>query len=89
MGIEARIAGVEVGDRSPPAMIGIINISTESFYQGSVAAGVEEALALARRMEAEGADFIDLGAMSTNPKAPMLSPRKRSAGGSFPSWRPW
>jgi len=73
MEIRARIAGVEVGDRRPPAIMGIINISSESFYQGSVAAGVEEALALAQRMEEEGADFIDIGAMSTNPKAPMLS----------------
>jgi len=47
--------------------MGVINVSPESFYRDSVwedAAALTEA---AVRLESEGADFIDIGAMSTAP----------------------
>jgi dihydropteroate synthase len=47
-------------------VMGIINVSPESF-SGDGLASVEEAVAQARRLEAEGADIIDVGGQSTRP----------------------
>lgn len=50
-------------------MMGIINVTPDSFYAGSRAGGVDEALARAERMIAEGAAFLDIGGESTRPGA--------------------
>jgi dihydropteroate synthase len=52
--------------------MGVINLSRESFYKGSVA-GPHEALSLATAMQEQGADIIDLGAVSTAPGSPPIS----------------
>jgi dihydropteroate synthase len=63
----ANLAGIEVGDGFPVRLVGAINVSPESFYRQSVA-DTEGALhSLAERMIAEGADVLDVGAMSTAP----------------------
>ena len=46
---------VAVGDKQPVRLMGIINLSRESFYKGSVASQ-SEALPLAISMQEEGAD---------------------------------
>lgn len=79
MGIEVDIAGVKVGDSQKPRIMGIINFSVESFYTGSVARGMDGAVKMARQMVDDGADFLDIGAMSTNPKAPPLSEAEEMA----------
>lgn len=61
-----------MGDRRPVRLMGVINLSRESFYQGSVA-GPQEALSLARAMQEQGADIIDVGAVSTAPGSPAIS----------------
>jgi dihydropteroate synthase len=63
----ANLAGVEVGDGFPVRILGAINVSPESFYKGSVAADESGLRQRAERMAAEGADMIDVGAMSTAP----------------------
>ncbi|HXQ22598.1 MAG TPA: dihydropteroate synthase [Candidatus Acidoferrales bacterium] len=63
----ANLAGVEVGDGFPVRILGAINVSPESFYGGSVARGRRALQRLAQRMVAEGADVLDVGAMSTAP----------------------
>jgi dihydropteroate synthase len=63
----ARLAGVEVGDGFPVRLVGAINVSLESFYAGSVAQSEASLARLAERMAAEGADLLDIGAMSTAP----------------------
>jgi len=63
----ANLAGVAVGDGYPVRIVGAINVSPESFYGGSVARGRAAVQTLAARMVEEGADVIDLGAMSTAP----------------------
>lgn len=70
--IEGFLGSVPVGDSQPVRLMGVINLSRESFYQGSVA-GPHEALSLARSMKEEGADIIDLGAVSTAPGSPAIS----------------
>jgi len=66
----ANLAGVEVGDGFPVRVIGAINVSPESFYQGSVAQGDDSLRRQAEQMAAEGADLLDIGAMSTAPYLP-------------------
>jgi dihydropteroate synthase len=50
-----------------PAVMGVLNITPDSFSDGGQFAAPERALAQARRMIAEGADIIDIGAESTRP----------------------
>jgi len=67
MSAYANLAGVEVGDEFPVRLVGAINVSPESFYQGSVAKEEDSLRAKAEQMAAEGADVLDIGAMSTAP----------------------
>jgi dihydropteroate synthase len=50
-----------------PAVMGVLNITPDSFSDGGQFIAPESALAQARRMIAEGADLIDIGAESTRP----------------------
>jgi dihydropteroate synthase len=67
MRLFATLAGLEVGDGFPVRLVGAINVSPESFYKDSVAATEETLCRRAAQMVAEGADFLDIGAMSTAP----------------------
>jgi dihydropteroate synthase len=53
--------------RPYPAVMGVLNITPDSFSDGGQFIAPEHALAKARRMIAEGADIIDIGAESTRP----------------------
>ncbi|WP_445487212.1 dihydropteroate synthase [Rhodopseudomonas sp. RCAM05734] len=50
-----------------PAVMGVLNVTPDSFSDGGHFTAPEQALAQARRMIAEGAEIIDLGAESTRP----------------------
>ena len=50
-----------------PAVMGVLNVTPDSFSDGGQFIAPETALAQARRMVAEGADIIDIGAESTRP----------------------
>jgi dihydropteroate synthase len=50
-----------------PAVMGVLNVTPDSFSDGGQFVAPERALAQARRMVAEGADIIDIGAESTRP----------------------
>jgi dihydropteroate synthase len=50
-----------------PAVMGVLNVTPDSFSDGGQFSAPERALAQARRMVAEGADLIDIGAESTRP----------------------
>src|SRR5438067_11158823 len=50
-----------------PAVMGVLNVTPDSFSDGGQFAAPERALVHARRMIAEGADIIDIGAESTRP----------------------
>ena len=64
----AELGGIKVGG-GKVAIIGAINLSPNSFYPGSIARSPREALKRAEQMLAEGADLVDVGAMSTRPGA--------------------
>jgi dihydropteroate synthase len=53
--------------RPVPAVMGILNVTPDSFSDGGRFLSPEHALAQARRMIADGADIIDIGAESTRP----------------------
>jgi dihydropteroate synthase len=53
--------------RPRPLVMGVLNITPDSFSDGGRFLAPEDALAQARRMIAEGADIIDVGAESTRP----------------------
>jgi len=50
-----------------PAVMGILNLTPDSFSDGGQFMAPERALAQAHRMIADGADIIDIGAESTRP----------------------
>ncbi|KPQ41876.1 MAG: dihydropteroate synthase [Candidatus Methanoperedens nitroreducens] len=70
--IEKTIAGLKVGDDQPVRIMGVINLSKESFYKNSVVSAVHVRDA-ALKMINEGADLIDVGARSTWPLAARIS----------------
>jgi dihydropteroate synthase len=53
--------------RPIPAVMGVLNVTPDSFSDGGQFLAPERALAQARRLVAEGADVIDIGAESTRP----------------------
>jgi dihydropteroate synthase len=53
--------------RPCPAVMGVLNITPDSFSDGGAFMAPEDAIAQAQRMIAEGADIIDIGAESTRP----------------------
>jgi len=56
-----------------PRIMGILNLTPDSFYDGGRYAGLDGALRHAERMLAEGADLIDVGGESTRPGAAAVS----------------
>ena len=57
-----------------PAVMGILNVTADSFYDGGRHAEPDALLDHARWLIAEGADIIDVGVVSTRPGAPLLPP---------------
>jgi dihydropteroate synthase len=53
--------------RPTPAVMGVLNVTPDSFSDGGEFIAPERALAQARRMITEGADIVDIGAESTRP----------------------
>lgn len=66
----ANLAGVHIGDGLPVAVMGVLNVSPESFHRGSIHATGEGLLAAALAMVEAGAALIDVGARSTAPYLP-------------------
>jgi len=56
-------------DLTSPQVMGILNVTPDSFSDGGLFVGREQALEQARRMVAEGASIIDVGGESTRPGA--------------------
>ncbi|MBN1329500.1 MAG: dihydropteroate synthase [Candidatus Heimdallarchaeota archaeon] len=61
------IDGLTIGPKEPVRIQGVINLSPESFYKGSIKTGPGNILQSAIKQVKEGADIIDIGAKSTAP----------------------
>ena len=57
-----------------PLIMGVLNVTPDSFSDGGKFLDPEAALDRALEMEAEGADVIDIGGESTRPGAALISP---------------
>jgi len=66
-------AGGRLLDLSVPIVMGIINVTPDSFYEGSRAGSEKEIIDSARSMINDGASIIDVGGCSTRPYAPEVS----------------
>ena len=53
--------------------MGIINITSDSFYEKSRCFSIEDVMKLAEKMVRDGADFLDLGAESSRPSSKPIS----------------
>ena len=61
--------GREEKDPSGPLVMGIVNVTPDSFSDGGRFADLDAAVARALRLIAEGADWLDIGGESTRPGA--------------------
>lgn len=69
-------SGKKILDLSRPRIMGILNVTPDSFYDGGQYAAEEDRIVQTRKMLAEGADIIDLGAVSTRPGAANVSQKE-------------
>ncbi len=63
-------AGEKIIDFSRPKIMGILNLTPDSFFDGGKYIDGEQGLYHAEEMLKDGADMIDIGAVSTRPGAP-------------------
>ncbi|MEA2046378.1 MAG: dihydropteroate synthase [Euryarchaeota archaeon] len=75
MTIEGLLGGVRVGDLHPVRVMGVINLSQESFYSRSFVRP-KDAVERVMHLVEEGADLIDVGAVSTAPGSPPISEKE-------------
>lgn len=59
-------------DLSTPAIMGILNVTPDSFFDGGKFLGGESALRQAEHLILQGADIVDVGGMSTRPGAVVI-----------------
>ena len=62
-----KLGTISVGSSNPVRIMGILNTSPESFYKKSISSSKQKIIDTVNRMQEEGADFIDIGGMSTAP----------------------
>ena len=60
-------------DLNNPKVMGIVNVTPDSFSDGGQHSTTQSALAHAQRLVEEGADILDIGGESTRPGAPKVS----------------
>jgi dihydropteroate synthase len=61
-----------------PLLMGVVNVTPDSFFDGGRLAGPAQAVAQARRLIDEGADIVDVGGESTRPGSrPVLLAEER------------
>ena len=56
-----------------PLVMGVINATPDSFYEGSRFSGTDKILAQGEKMISEGADILDIGGQSTRPGSEQVS----------------
>jgi len=72
-----RLGPVSVGEFNPVRIMGIINTSPESFFRESVVTDSKKIALTIKEMEDEGANFVDVGGMSTAPYLNTLISEKK------------
>ncbi|MFM6312718.1 MAG: dihydropteroate synthase, partial [Dolichospermum sp.] len=72
--LQVKVEEFTIGDKkfnfnSEPAILGVVNLSRDSWYRESVCLSSEQAIRKGLVLKAQGADIIDIGAESTLEKA--------------------
>src|SRR5882672_3142813 len=62
---EFSIGGKKFNFNSQPAIMGVVNLSADSWYRESVCLSAKSAIRRGKILSAQGADIIDVGAEST------------------------
>lgn len=60
-------------DLSKPRVMGILNLTPDSFHDGGKYTGIDSIIAHVEEMIFDGADIIDIGGMSSKPGSPIIS----------------
>lgn len=81
LNIRGRLLSLET-----PLVMGILNVTPDSFYAGSRAMSDEAIAQRAQTLVGEGAAIIDIGGCSTGREAP-LPPRRRRPTVCVGPWR--
>ena len=63
-------------DLSEPVVMGILNLTPDSFYDGGIYVSDNQILKRVEQMLEEGAAIIDIGGMSSRPGAKIISPEE-------------
>jgi dihydropteroate synthase len=63
-------------DLSAPKIMGVLNVTPDSFYATSRVASEKSILKRAEQFISEGADILDIGGCSTRPGAELISPEE-------------
>jgi len=74
-----KLGNVPVGGSNPVRIMGILNTSPESFYKKSISISRQRIVDAVHIMEDGGADFIDVGGMSTAPYLSTMVSEKTEA----------
>jgi len=74
-----KLGPISVGGSNPVRIMGILNSSPESFYKKSIKTTKLQIAETALNMETRGADFIDVGGMSTAPYLSTIVSEKTEA----------
>ncbi|MGQ0795148.1 MAG: dihydropteroate synthase [Nitrosopumilaceae archaeon] len=75
----SKLGSISVGNSNPVRIMGILNLSPESFFKKSIATSKETIIRKTREIEEQGADFIDIGGMSTAPYLKTIIPQKKES----------
>ena len=73
MGARQIFCGSQKLDFTTPVVMGILNLTPDSFYDGGSCETIDDQLRKVESMLADGAAIIDIGAVSTKPGAPEVS----------------
>lgn len=63
-------------DLRQPCLMGVLNVTPDSFYDGGRFKSPDRALAQVEQMLREGADMVDIGGMSSRPGAELIGPEQ-------------
>ncbi len=74
-----KLGPLPLGGSNPVRIMGILNLSPESFYKKSIKTSRQEISETVKKMENQGADFVDVGGMSTAPYVSTIISEKTEA----------
>jgi len=76
---EFSLAGRKLAFNTRPAIMGVVNLSADSWYRESVCLNLDMAVRRLEILKAQGVDLVDVGAESTLPHAARVGARKQQS----------